>query len=587
MGLTRIRAQQISDIDYKQSVRVITVTNVTLSGGAPAAVDGVSLTSGNRVLVTGQSTASENGIYQVTTVGAGSTGTWTRSNDANETGEIEAGMIVMVTEGEIYGDTQWKLITNDPIVVGTTALTFVRNGAFEFGNIYANGTAVLATAVGDAVTFTAGTNVTITANAETKTVTFASDDTPPGGNTSEIQYNNAGVFAGSANLVFDGSNVIVGGDVVPVANLQHDLGNATNYWRSLYVGGNTIYLGNIQLQDTGNNTLGIFSADGQTPGNITATSSNAIYADSAGIVVTNSQPNITSVGTLSDLTVSGNIVGNNVFTQAAGQVRFYDTDNSHYVSFQSAGTVTGNVTWILPAADGTAGQVLATDGAGNLLWSAGGGGGGGISWTTQADTPPVIAVPGDFWYDSTTQIKYQYIDDGTGNAWVDQSFPTVFETITTGSIVNSNANGVGNIGSSSNYFNTVFAKATSAQYADLAEVYESDVDYPPATVVVFGGIKEVTISTVAGDTRVAGIVSTDPAFTMNTGAEGVMVALTGRVPCRVQGPVSKGDVLITSDIPGTAQRIGQQWQPGCVIGKSLQDIEDDTCQIIEVAVGRF
>jgi hypothetical protein len=81
----------------------------------------------NRVLVTGQNTASENGIYVVQTVGTGSNGTWIRSSDANVTGEIEAGMIIMVTEGVIYADTQWKLITDDPIVLGVTALVFTQN----------------------------------------------------------------------------------------------------------------------------------------------------------------------------------------------------------------------------------------------------------------------------------------------------------------------------------------------------------------------------------------------------------------------------------------------------------------------------
>jgi hypothetical protein len=88
MGLTRLRAEQISDIDYKQAVRVVTVTNVTLSGGAPTPVDGVSLSVGDRVLVTGQSTGSQNGIYQVQTVGTGSNGTWIRSTDTNATGEL-------------------------------------------------------------------------------------------------------------------------------------------------------------------------------------------------------------------------------------------------------------------------------------------------------------------------------------------------------------------------------------------------------------------------------------------------------------------------------------------------------------------
>ena len=139
MGLTRPRAHQLQDIDYKQTARAVTTSNITLSGGAPATVDGVSLALRDRVLVTGQSTGSENGIYYVTTVGAGSNGTWARSLDADATGEVSAGMIIMVTEGTTYADTQWKLTTDDPITIGSTSLTFVRNGNAAYGTVAVSG----------------------------------------------------------------------------------------------------------------------------------------------------------------------------------------------------------------------------------------------------------------------------------------------------------------------------------------------------------------------------------------------------------------------------------------------------------------
>ena len=131
-------------------------------------------------------------------------------------------------------------------------------------------------------------------------------------------------------------------------------------------------------------------------------------------------------------------------------------------------------------------------------------------------------------------------------------------------------------------------KATTAQYADLAERYTSDVDYPAGTVVVFGGNKEITISTQSHDTTVAGIISTNPAYLMNSEADGLPVALTGRVPCQVQGPVSKGQVLVTSETAGVAQAIdNSQYLPGCVIGKALEAINTNTIETIEVVVGRF
>jgi hypothetical protein len=157
-------------------------------------------------------------------------------------------------------------------------------------------------------------------------------------------------------------------------------------------------------------------------------------------------------------------------------------------------------------------------------------------------------------------------------------------------IRNGQANAVGNIGSSSSYFNTVFAKATSAQYADLAEMYLADADYAPGTVVEFGGPAEVTQSTASHSTRVAGIVSTNPSYLMNatlTGDHVASVALVGRVPCRVIGTIVKGDRLVASATPGAATTLDPtQYQPACIIGKALEAYDSDTVGIIEVAVGR-
>ena len=160
--------------------------------------------------------------------------------------------------------------------------------------------------------------------------------------------------------------------------------------------------------------------------------------------------------------------------------------------------------------------------------------------------------------------------------------------ITTPAILNAGANGVGNIGSSTTYFNTVFAKATSAQYADLAEMYVADSSYVPGTVVEFGGEFEITQTTISHSTAIAGVISTNPSYLMNSTQSGehvLPVALTGRVPCQVQGPVKKGDVLVSSVIPGVAQRIGVNYQPGCVIGKSLETITTTEIKTIEVVVG--
>jgi hypothetical protein len=165
-------------------------------------------------------------------------------------------------------------------------------------------------------------------------------------------------------------------------------------------------------------------------------------------------------------------------------------------------------------------------------------------------------------------------------------------TITGGNIVNSNANGVGNIGSSTTYFNTVFAKATSSQYADLAEMYCADAKYKPGTVVEFGGILEITITTKSHSTAVAGIISTNPSYLMNSTIaceiNALEVALVGRVPCQVVGTICKGDRLVASDLPGIAQALNMNlYEPGCIIGKALEGYDSNEPGVIEVAVGRL
>ena len=278
MGLTRIRAEQISDIDYKQAVRVITVTNVTLAGGAPVEVDGVTLVAGDRVLVAGQSTGSQNGLYQVQTAGVGSNGTWVRTTDGNETGEIEAGMIVMVTEGDSYKDTQWKLTTNNPIVIGTTALVFEQNSAYAFGNIYANGTAVLANAVGGTVTVTAGDNISISGDNTTKTITIG---------VTGISLNSISNGTSNVNVVSSGGNVTVGVDGTSNVAVFSSTGLAIT---------GTISGNGTQL--TGINAFGNIAVTGETTVSADSTSDTLTFAEGSGIsITTDAANNIITIGT--------------------------------------------------------------------------------------------------------------------------------------------------------------------------------------------------------------------------------------------------------------------------------------------------
>jgi hypothetical protein len=145
--------------------------------------------------------------------------------------------------------------------------------------------------------------------------------------------------------------------------------------------------------------------------------------------------------------------------------------------------------------------------------------------------------------DSSQFLRSDTDDNLTGNLVVSGS-------ATVNSLINGNANGVGNIGSSSTYFNTVFAKATSAQYADVAERFAADEEYMPGTVVELGGTAEITCSNTELSETVFGVISTRAAYLMNSGAGSDAthppVAMTGRVPVRAVGQIAKGDRLVSA-----------------------------------------
>lgn len=126
-----------------------------------------------------------------------------------------------------------------------------------------------------------------------------------------------------------------------------------------------------------------------------------------------------------------------------------------------------------------------------------------------------------------------------------------------------------------------------ATFADLGEYYSADREYEIGDVLVFGGTAELTDTTTEGDSRVAGVVSDSAGFIMNTDQEGTraMIALQGRVPCKVIGRVNKGDMICTSSTPRYATKATNP-QVGTIIGKALVNKDTDGPGIIEVAVGR-
>ena len=138
--------------------------------------------------------------------------------------------------------------------------------------------------------------------------------------------------------------------------------------------------------------------------------------------------------------------------------------------------------------------------------------------------------------------------------------------------------------------------AKEAQYADVAERYHADGVYDPGTVVSFGGQREITQTLCDCDTRVMGVISTDPYCVMNsphrrpdlTDEWHPPVALLGRVPTRVSGIVRKGDRMVSSATPGHARAWTESGDPpsGTIIGKAVEDHITSGEGVIEVLVGR-
>jgi hypothetical protein len=342
----------------------------------------------------------------------------------------------------------------------------------------------------------------------------------------------------------------------------------------LSVTGNATLSGNIlgdRIQN-GTTTIDIQTTNGNANVTVGGTSNVAVFT-TTGVVITG----VTSV--------TGNVTGGNILT--AGLISATGAITGAALTGTGLTVSTGNITGgnlLLSGAIIDSAQLDIQTSAANANIALAPNGTGMVTVSTQ-----VSAVGNVTGGNIRTAGLISATGAITGAALTGTSLTVSTGNVSCGNIVNTNANGVGNIGSATTYFNTVFAKATSAQYADLAEMYVSDNNYAPGTVVEFGGEYEITISSTSHSTAVAGIISTNPSYLMNsaqTGEHVLPVALTGRVPCLVQGPVRKGDVLVSSLIPGVAQRIGMNWQPGCILGKSMEAINSTDIETIEVAVGR-
>lgn len=378
---------------------------------------------------------------------------------------------------------------------------------------------------------------------------------------------------------------------------------------ALVVAGGVGVAGNVYANLFYGNGFGItYIAGGNVTGAV-ASATSASSATTAGTVTTNAQPNITSVGTLTTLAVSSasltattpftlDQTWNNAsatftgirqnITDVASQASslLIDLQNNGLSQFSVTKDGTGNVnTLISRVATGTAPfTVSSTTKVANLnvdLLD-----GYSTASTNTANTVVIRDTNGSFAANIITGTL------GTASQPNVTSVSTSFTNLTfanaqtiTGNNMTLTTGANTNIGTITGNWTLSAGSRLQATYADLAEYYEGDQQYDAGTVLQFGGDKEVTIAE-DGTNKVAGIVSTDPAYAMNAKCPGIAVAiaLQGRVPCKVRGTIRKGDMLISAG-NGYA-RPSNNPIIGSVIGKALQNF-DGTEGIIEVAVGRL
>jgi len=461
------------------------------------------------------------------------------------------------TAGVITGN--WSMDTTSNITWGTGYLD-MRTGTFytDTLNTGASGTAGLVTGAWTVDTGSTFVATTIQSQANSATTTATNANTI---NTIVLRDASGNFSAGTITAALTGN---VAGNASTATAWQNArtltlTGDVTGVSAAFDGSGNISIVTTISADATvlGTDTTGQYATTVAVTGTgLSCTSPNA--ADGTAYTITSNATNANTVSTIVARDSSGNF--------SAGTISAALSGNASTATAWASGrtiTLTGDVTGVSGAFDGTGNLSFATTIAANSV---------ALGTDTTGDYVGTGAVSGNGLSGSAT---------GEGSTFTVTSNATSANTGST--IVFRDASGNFSAG-------IMTGTATAARYADLAERYAADQEYPVGTVVVFGGDKEITTTNIKMDTAVAGVISANPAFRMNceAGEDSThpYVALAGRVPCRVAGKIKKGNIMVTSGIPGVAVAAVGDIKVGSMIGKALEDYDSDHIGTIEVAVGR-
>ncbi len=218
-------------IDAKESVRIASTANLTLSG--LTAIDGVTPVAGNRILAKNQTTASANGVY------VAAAGAWTRATDADGTGELTPGAFWYVEEGTANGKTQWRIENTGTIVVGTTAITINQFGGAGTSYTASNGVALVANDFRAVVVASGGLTVGASGLAIDTTIVARKFSALIAGSTTATVTHNLGTQDVIVSVRDATTNEVVLADVVANGTNTVTVATATgaaNAWRVTVVG---------------------------------------------------------------------------------------------------------------------------------------------------------------------------------------------------------------------------------------------------------------------------------------------------------------------------------------------------------------
>jgi len=351
--------------------------------------------------------------------------------------------------------------------------------------------------------------------------------------------------------------------------------------------GSVVVTGNTSLQSNGYGNIYVQTATGGVSGYVIADTSNVHVGSYTNTQVNFKQNNTTAA--FIDTSGNFNIVN---ALKVAGNTTFINTTVINTTDTLSAPTVqagtignSGAVLYgTLNSSSASQTNITAVGTLGSLTVS----GTTNLQGTTNGATINATTLQGGT-IGNSGAVLYGTLNSASAAQTNITSVGTLSGLTVSGAIVPSSNASINIGGTGSQYFNNVYAvnflgTSTTAKYADLAERYTSDAEYESGTVVDFGGDAEVTLSNIDGSQYVAGVVSTNPAYMMNSDADGLYIALQGRVPTKVTGPVRKGQMMVSNG-DGTA-RSENNPKMGSVIGKALENFGDGV-GVIEVVVGRL